>query len=364
MSEPALPMMWHAPNRGELRETIAAVLRTADAPGAAVALVVDGRPTLSVGVGHRNLARDLPLDAAARTYAYSITKTMLAVAALRLAETGRLMLDAPIRAILPDAALSERATLRRLLNHTAGVPDYGAMPEHHAALRADPTAPWTSAEFLDRTLPGGLRFPPGEGWGYSNIGYLLVRLAIERTTGQSLRTALVFRPAAMRQTCIAESLADAAGLTPGYSILLDRDGALRDMTRRYHPGWVSHGAAIATAADLTRFLEALFSDRLLRPESLATMLEVTPVPGAHPPFVRPAYGLGLMIDLGSPWGTVAGHAGSGPGYATAAFHATDAAGRRVTSAALVNRDGSDAATRIAFALIAACAQGACGNQGD
>jgi D-alanyl-D-alanine carboxypeptidase len=185
-------------------------------------------------------------------------------------------------------------------------------------------------------------------------------MAIERVTGRSLRAALadlVFRPAGLRHTRVAESLADARELTPGFGAALDRDGVVRDVTRRYHPGWVSHGTAVTTASDLARFLEALFGGRLLRPESLAAMLAATPVPGEHPPFVRPAYGLGLMIDLGSPCGMLAGHVGGGPGYATAAFHAPDVGGRRVTSVALVNRDGSDAETRIAFALIAAVAQG-------
>jgi CubicO group peptidase (beta-lactamase class C family) len=58
----------------------------ADAPGAAVALVADGRTVLAAGVGHRDLGRSRPLGAGGRCYAYSITKVFLAVAALRLAE--------------------------------------------------------------------------------------------------------------------------------------------------------------------------------------------------------------------------------------------------------------------------------------
>ena len=79
------------------------------------------------------------------------------------------------------------------------------------------------------------------------------------------------------------------------------------------------------------------------------------MPAEHPPFARPGYGLGLMVDLGSPYGRVAGHAGGGPGYSAAAFHFPDVAGRRLTSVAVANRDGSDLGTEISFALVAAYA---------
>lgn len=76
------------------------------------------------------------------------------------------------------------------------------------------------------------------------------------------------------------------------------------------------------------------------------MLDGVVVPGRHEFFVTPAYGLGLMVDLGS---LVAGHGGGGPGCATAAFHFPDSTGHRLTSVALVNRDGDDTGLRITFA---------------
>ncbi len=63
----------------------------------------------------------------------------------------------------------------------------------------------------------------------------------------------------------------------------------------------------------------------------------------------------MMVDLGSAYGGVAGHAGGGPGYSAAACHFPDVAGRRLTSVAVANRDGSDLGTQIAFALVAAYA---------
>ncbi len=337
----------------DLMAAAGALLDAAAAPGAAICLLVDGETVLASGVGHRDLARTAPLAADARFPLYSVAKILLAVAALRLAEAGRLDLDAPIQTVLPGLPLAAPVTLRQALNHTGGLPDYGGMPAYHEDLRADPGNPWAPDEFLARTLPMGLRFPPGQGWAYSNIGYLLVRQAIERTLHRSLRDALdesIFRPLALAGTAVAESLADMRHATPGYSAALDGDGALDDISRRYHPGWVSHGLVLSTAPEAARIVEAVFAGRLLQPASLAAMLDAVPVPEEHHLIAQPGYGLGLMIDLNSPFGLVAGHGGGGPGYSTAAFHFPDVAGHRLTSVSLANRDQPDLGLDLAFAL--------------
>lgn len=333
--------------------TVASLLAATDTPGAAVALLVDGRPLLTEGVGFADLARRHPLPADARFTLYSVAKPLLAAAALRLVERGRLDLDAPLTTLLPDLTLGAPVTLRQALNHTGGLPDYGALPAYNADLKADPGAPWTTADFLARTLPLGLRFPPGRGWAYSNIGYLVVRQIIERATTLPLRDALetlLFRPLGLRRTAVADTLADVRDLTPGYSADLDADGALHDVARRYHPGWVAHGLVVSTAAETARLLDALLAGRLLAPPSLSQMLAAVPVPVDHPLIVDPGYGLGLMIDRASPSARAAGHGGEGPGFSTAAFGFPNASGHRLTSVALVNRDGHDLGLEIAFAL--------------
>ena len=332
---------------------VVALLDAADAPGAAVCLLVDGRPVLVKGIGFADRARTRPLPADAPFALYSVAKILLAVAALRLVEGGRLGLDAPLPSLLPGLPLDPGVTLRRALNHTGGLPDYGGLAAYHADLRADPGTPWTPEGFLARTLPLGLRFAPGDGWAYSNIGYLLVRRVIERATGQPLRDALatlIFRPLGLRRTALADGFADVQDLTPGHSVDLDDDGALHDVARRYHPGWVSHGLVVSTASETAQILEALLAGHLLGPSTLAQMLDAVPVPVDHPLIAHPDYGLGLMIERGSPSGPVAGHGGGGPGYSTAAFHFSDVAGHRLTSVALVNRDGHDLGMGIAFAM--------------
>ena len=114
---------------------------------------------------------------------YSITKTLIAICALRLVEAGSLRLDAPIHGWLPDVDLPGTVTLTHLLRHTSGLRDYGLLPEYHQAVRRHADRPWTREDFLDAVLPKGMLFAPGDNWAYSNIGYMLVVDILERLTG-------------------------------------------------------------------------------------------------------------------------------------------------------------------------------------
>jgi D-alanyl-D-alanine carboxypeptidase len=252
--------------------------------------------------------------------------------------------------------------LRQLLNHTGGIPDYGALPAYTAALKADPAHPWTSEQFLAHTLAWGLNFAPGQGWAYSNVGYLLLRAVVEAISRVSLSAAFadrLFTPLALQRASVAQDLQDARRLTPGYSAFFSPDnspGALRDVRAVYHPGWVSHGVVIATAADLARLVDAIFAGPLLGPQSRAAMLEGVPVRVNHPLFRQPAYGLGAMVDLNSRYGVIAGHGGGGPGYSAGALHVPSANGHHITSVALANRDAGELGLRIAFELAMAAGE--------
>ena len=332
---------------------IAQALTGAHTPGAAVALIVDGRPWLEQGAGYRDLAQTEPLPVDARFYLYSITKTLIAIAVLQLVEQGPLTLDDPLREHLPAVPLEERVSVRQLLQHTGGLPDYGGLQNYTEAVRQHPGTPWTEKEFLAHTLSGGLHFPPGTGWSYSNIGYLLLKQLIRRLTGRSLQWALhehLFAPLGLSHTFVAGSPADSDELTPGYSAFFNDEERLEEISGRYHPGWVSHGVVISTAPETARLFHALFAGHLLPPHLLAQMVVPVPVPVTHPLFVRPSYGLGLMLDPDSPYGLIAGHGGGGPGYDTAALHFADVGGREVVAVVLANA-GRPLAMDLAFRLV-------------
>lgn len=337
-----------------LTHLVQAALDAATTPGAAVAILVDGAPLYTAAVGAADLARTQPLSADSHWYIYSVTKSLIAALIMQLAEQGAVALDTPVQTYLADVSLPHAVTLRHLLNHTGGLPDYGGLAAYTAALKADPTTPWSDADFLTTTLARGVLFAPGEGWAYSNLGYLLLRRVVETVRRQSFGAAVhtqLALPLGLHQTRVVETLADAAVLTPGFSSLLSADGALVDVHTLYHPGWVSHGVVGSTAAELALLIDALGAGTLVSAAGLAAMLHAVPVAVQHPLFREPAYGLGLMVDRASPYGIMFGHGGGGPGYAIGAVCVPNADGRRVTAVAMANRDQPDLGLRIAFEAV-------------
>jgi len=130
---------------------------------------------------------------------WSITKTVFAAAVLRLADSGRLSLD--------NFYKDRPYTIRQLLQHTAGLNTYGGPPYRAAVAAGDPV--WPVAELLARVKADRLIFSPGEGWAYSNVGYLFVRQLIEETVDMEIDESLrvhVFEPMGIHRTRIARRL--------------------------------------------------------------------------------------------------------------------------------------------------------------
>lgn len=257
---------------------------------------------------------------------WSFTKTLIAACALRLAEDGRLALDRP----LPDLPY----TLRQLLQHRAGVGNYGGLRDHHEAVaRGD--APWSDDELFTRVPADRPLFPPGTGWSYSNVGYLIVRRAIEGACGSGLGEALrglVLAPLGLDSARLAETAAD---------MRLTVFGTGRD----YHPGWVFHGVVIGPVAEAALALHRLLDGDLLSPASRAAMLDRHPIGGAVEgrPWTTTGYGLGLMMGTMMRPGMaeplpVAGHSAGGPGSVGAVYRSV---GRNRARTAAVFVAGSD-----------------------
>lgn len=298
-------------------------------------------PFLAIAVtdapGAAPAARWLPASEPAepRFLIYSVTKTFIAALFLLMQESGEVALDDTVSLWLPEVPSADRFTLRQLLAHTAGIPDYGGLAAYHDAVRSTPSHAWSFERYAAETFEKGLLFEPGDGWAYSNPGYMLLKRIAELVAGRPfarLLTERIVEPLGLRQTAVAASLADLAGLAQAVSTSLTSDGAGVDVRQHYDPAWVSHGVLASTASDVLRFLSAIFSRRLLAPSSLAEMTRLTkvPVPGSRAdPATRPyewrdpSYGLGLMVDPAAPWGAIYGHNGGGPGYSASAFYASD-----------------------------------------
>jgi len=239
---------------------------------------------------------------------WSFTKTALAICALRLVEDGRLELDAP--------RPGKPYTLRQLLQHRAGLPDYGPLKSYHDAVaRGD--APWSRDRLLQAVDADRLRCEPGEGWAYSNIGYLFVRDTVEAVTGLPLADALdefVLKPANATSALLATKPADFKRVW-------------WPALRVYDPGWVYHGCLIGPPMDAAKVLHALFHGDLLQPATFQIMLNRHELGGAPPgrPWTSCGYGLGLMSGQMGVVGRAIGHSGGGPGCVNAVYHFPDVA---------------------------------------
>jgi D-alanyl-D-alanine carboxypeptidase len=224
---------------------------------------------------------------------WSITKSVLAAAVLRLADQGRLSLD--------DFYKRRRYTIRQLLQHTAGLPNYGGPPYEAAVAAGDPV--WTVAELLARVNADRLIFNPGEGWAYSNVGYLFVRQLIEQHTGLEIDDALrvlVLGPMGIERTRIAS--------TPD-----DMKQTFWGNPHGYDPRWVYHGLLIGPPSDAADFLRRLFSETFLSESARSAMKTMHPLGGSIDgrPWTKIGYGLGLMMGDMADAGAVFGHSGAG-----------------------------------------------------
>jgi D-alanyl-D-alanine carboxypeptidase len=280
-------------------------------PGVSAAVRVDGRLIwVSNGTeGSFTGATQFPI--------YSITKTLTAVCVLRLHEIGSLNVTDPLRKWLPDLAVSDAITLAHLLRHTSGLKDYGPLTEYHAAVRSRPGQPWTEQQYLDVALSDGTLFEPGQGWAYSNVGYMMLRLALQRVTGRSFAQVvreLVVSSLELQHTSVVERIEDWSTCVPGYGTEVDPDGRVVDVRSVYHPGWCAPGVAASSAEEVTLIFDALLAGRLLKPKTLAEMLTLLPIPSQHPSGVTPSFGMGIFADPSVSRGPHYCHGGGGPGY--------------------------------------------------
>jgi len=272
----------------------------------------------------------------ARFYIFSITKTFVAACLLQLG----VVLDHPISTYLRELALPDGVTVRRLLNHTAGVPSYTDLADYLPATCQSPGQPWSPDEVIRRCCGGGLLdFPPGEGWHYSNTGYLLLARAVETVANAPLKTLIADRiltPLGLDRTYVAEAV-DSGLVTPGYTRQLSADESMIDVVPIYHPGWCLTGLMVSTVDEVARFLAALMNGQHLDPSRLTAMTAPVATGGRAGPFFRcPSYGLGLMIDPHRGHGGLFGHGGDGPGANTWAMHLPSFYGRPVTLVVFCN----------------------------
>ena len=318
-------------DRPKLQQRLDAVV-AAGAPGV-VALVNDGgrgwRNGHDIWLGVSGLAdvsTGRPMDPTDRFRVGSVTKTFVATVALQLVREHKLSLEDTVEHWLPGILpYANQVTVRNLLNHTSGVPEYIVAPllEIYFGNRF---RSWKPSEVVVVVAGQPQLFPAGTRVSYSNTDYVLIGMIIEKATRNDLGSELkrrIFRPLQLKDTSFpGNDPVIPAPFARGYSLARDDrlrpiEGQLFDFTLiNPSPAWAA-GGIISSVTDLARFFHALLGGRLLPPALLAEMKATRP--GATP---DARYGLGL-VEISTPCGPLLGHDGGFPGFSNSFFSSED-----------------------------------------
>jgi CubicO group peptidase (beta-lactamase class C family) len=328
-----------------------------DAPGLAVLVRKNGSTVFERGYGVRELRTKTKINAHANFRLASFTKQFTAMAIMLLVHDGKLRYDKTLPEIFPDfPTYGKSITIRNLLNHTSGLPDYEDLME--AAVKSKGTI-WTpekqiqDAEVLDllKKEKNG-KFAPGKSWAYSNSGYVVLGLIVAKISGQSYGEFLhlrIFAPLKMNHTIVFQKgKNEIVNRAFGHS---KENGAFKETDQSATSATLGDGGIYSNLEDLARWDDALRNHTLLSEKEFQPAL--TPVKladGSEPrwpvesnddnlhPGKPASYGFGWFLDpfQGRPrmW-----HTGTTMGFRTVIERFTE--GEGLTVIILCNRTDLD-----------------------
>jgi D-alanyl-D-alanine carboxypeptidase len=285
-------------------------------PGAIATLYRGGRTTV-LGAGRANAERPGKPQPRDHMRIASVAKAFSGAVALRLVQRGRLGLDDTIGARLPGLpAAWAPVTVRQLLRHTSGLPDYTRSEGFARHAETAPRSYVPPSGIIDWVRSDGLAFPPGSRYEYSNTDNIVVGLIVERVTGRSygrLLSRLVFAPAGLTQTTFpTRRISLPRPQIRGYVVSPGR--APQDVTSALSPSgaWAS-GAIVSTPLDLGAFMRAYLGRKLFGTAEQRQQMRFVRGSSSPPGPGENSAGLGIF-RYRSRCGTVYGHTGNFPGY--------------------------------------------------
>ncbi|KAF1716519.1 serine hydrolase [Pseudoxanthomonas yeongjuensis] len=275
-----------------------------DVPGASLLVLKDGKAVVRRGYGRADLEKGIEAGPATNYRLASVTKQFTAAAILLLAQDGKLSIDDPVRKWLPTLPRStDGMTLRHLLEHTSGLLDYEDLMAKPYDGQIRDAGVLALLEKEDR-----LNFPVGSTYRYSNSGYALLALVVERASGLSfpefLRTR-IFAPLGMHDTLAYVADGPEVRLRAwGYS---EKDGKWTRTDQNAYSAVLGDGGIYSSIDDLARWDAASYDDRLLSDASRALAfgkhVQVSGEPDAT------YYGFGWRVTDDRQW-----HSGESVGF--------------------------------------------------
>lgn len=288
----------------------------------AVLVARDGVPIFDTAYGMASRELRVPNTPQTVFHLASITKQFTAMAIMQLRDRGKLKVEDPICAYLADCPPAWRpVTIRNLLTHTSGIPNVSSLPAWDEELSLKQ---YRRTAFVDlfRDLP--LQFAPGEKYAYSNSGYFLLGLIVERASGVSFDRYLsgqIFAPLGMTRSGYDDNREIIPGAATGY---YSRGTSFITATYVDPSTRLGDTGIVSTTGDLLRWDQALYGEKLVSRRSLDEMF--TPYRGG--------YGYGWQVGMRFGRRTLA-HSGSDGGFSSYILRFPD---DRVTVIILGNGD--------------------------
>jgi D-alanyl-D-alanine carboxypeptidase len=296
-----------------------------------VAEVRDGEETWSQASGPRDIGGDTATEPTDQVRVGSLTKSMVVTVLLQLSEEGVLGLDDEVSQHLPGLLpYEEPITVRQLLSHTSGVPDYfplvypSLLDGSAADVRTNREQQFSPEEMVELATSQPLDFAPGTEYRYSNTGYYVIGMLLEKLTGQQIEdliTQRVMEPSGLDESYFALDEPVIAGPHPTPYFATGEPDAPLFATDEFSPTqlWAA-GAVVSTTNDMNDFFRAMFDGTLLPKDLLdeaRTMTEQS----------QGSYGLGVAAVPAEcdavPGGVAYGHTGGTFGHTTWSFHSPD-----------------------------------------
>lgn len=255
----------------KVETAISSFMSQQNIPAVSVAIIQDNQVKFQRGYGMADVENFVPAKALTVYRIASVSKSLTAVAAMQLAEKGKLDLDAPVQKYVPSFPTKNfPITARQLLAHLSGIRNY----KRGEGERTNRYNTLTDALSIFKDDP--LDFEPGTQFGYTTFGYTLLGAVIEGASGMTFADYLrenIFKPAGMQHTQVDDLFAIIPNRAHGYTprVFVQFDGNYRNPVLMDSSYKIPGGGLVSTAEDLARFAIAAQNGVLIKPETFAEM---------------------------------------------------------------------------------------------
>ena len=314
-------------------------------PGVSATIILADGSTWTGTSGMANVRKGTRVKPDTAFALASVSKTYTAALILALVDEGKVDLDERVSKLLPKMRFASKVTVRQLLNHTSGLPDFFLNGKIDRALLGDRARAWTTRDAF--RYVGKPLFPPGKGWYYSNTNYALLGMIAEKVDGRSLAEQLRERfldPLGLDHTYqqVAEKPRGpiARGYrvsgTPSKPVFTDKSDGSRVMPfTSVVTAAGGAGSIAATSGDVARWARDLYAGNVLPRATVREMVAEARRTARFHPWI--GYGLGVQVTTldGRP---ALGHSGRLVGFRSVVRHLPD---EEITIAVLTNESNTD-----------------------